>query len=184
MPVILENGSQELFKWLDPNTTEWNKELQSLLKPFKGELDCYPVMKEVGKVGNNSADFIVPVASSDNKQNIANFFANAKSPQKIKKIVDVKSEKTDQLISKSEDSRETVDAPRSEDNAPVPVAKYPGSMKRSHDQIEDTKLKEESSAYSENPMKRKLRSATTNGSASKSSPKKNPNQRITNFFGK
>ena len=184
MPVILENGSDDIFKWLDPNTTEWNKELQSLLVPFKGELECYPVMKEVGKVGNNSADFIVPVASSDNKQNIANFFANAKSPAKTKKAVDIKSEKTEQPTLKQEDDRETVDVPRSEDNAPVPVTKHSGGSKRSHDQVEDSKIKQESSSQADNPMKKKLRSATSNGTVAKSSPQKNSNQRITNFFGK
>ena len=184
--MILENGSDDIFKWLDPNTTEWNKELQSLLVPFKGELECYPVMKEVGKVGNNSADFIVPVASSDNKQNIANFFANAKSPTKAKKSIDIKSEKTESLTLKQEDDRETVDVPRSEDNAPVPVTKRSSGSKRSHDEVEEAKIKQESSTQPDDPMRKKLRSATSNGSAAKSSssPQKNPNQRITNFFGK
>jgi hypothetical protein len=38
MPVILENGSEELSKWLDPRTP-WCPELARLLKPFTGELD-------------------------------------------------------------------------------------------------------------------------------------------------
>lgn len=75
MPVILDNGSKDLETWLDPKRTTWSKELQSLLKPFDGELEVYPVSKEVGKVGNNSPNFIIPVASSENKSNIANFFA-------------------------------------------------------------------------------------------------------------
>lgn len=78
MPVILENGSDEIRTWLDPGRSEWSKELQSLLKPYQGELECYPVRKEVGKVGNNSPSFIIPVASSENKHNIINFFKNAK----------------------------------------------------------------------------------------------------------
>ncbi|KAK7753947.1 hypothetical protein SLS62_004045 [Diatrype stigma] len=75
MPVILENGSEALRTWLDPKRHEWSKELQSLLKPFEGELDVYPVSKEVGKVGNNSPSFVIPVDSKENKNNIANFFA-------------------------------------------------------------------------------------------------------------
>lgn len=75
MPVILENGSEDIRTWLDPNRYTWSKELQSLLVPFQGELEVYPVSKEVGKVGNNSPNFIIPVASSENKSNIANFFA-------------------------------------------------------------------------------------------------------------
>ncbi|KAI1081236.1 DUF159-domain-containing protein [Whalleya microplaca] len=78
MPVILENGSAGLRTWLDPGRHEWSKELQALLRPFEGELDVYPVSKDVGKVGNNSPSFIIPIDSKENKSNIANFFANAK----------------------------------------------------------------------------------------------------------
>ncbi|KAK2062150.1 DUF159 domain protein [Colletotrichum caudatum] len=84
MPVILNLGSQEIKSWLDPERHEWSKELQGLLKPFDGELDCYPVSKEVGKVGNNSPSFVIPVASKENKSNIANFFDKASSKRKAK----------------------------------------------------------------------------------------------------
>ncbi|OHF01497.1 tannase and feruloyl esterase [Colletotrichum orchidophilum] len=84
MPVILNPGSKEIKTWLDPKRHEWSKELQDLLKPFDGQLECYPVSKEVGKVGNNSPSFIIPVASKENKANIANFFANASAKQKSK----------------------------------------------------------------------------------------------------
>ena len=77
MPVILDMGSPEMSTWLDPHRTTWSKELQSLLKPYEGELECYPVSKEVGKVGNNSPTFIIPVNSKENKKNIANFFSGA-----------------------------------------------------------------------------------------------------------
>ena len=76
MPVILEPGSTAMATWLDPRRVTWSKELQSLLKPYEGELECYPVSKDVGKVGNNSPDYIVPINSKENKKNIANFFAN------------------------------------------------------------------------------------------------------------
>jgi putative SOS response-associated peptidase YedK len=81
MPVILDAGTDAVKIWLDPTRNKWSKELQSLLKPFAGELECYPVDKDVGKVGNNSPAFIVPVDSKENKKNIANFFGNA---QKMK----------------------------------------------------------------------------------------------------
>jgi hypothetical protein len=42
----------------------------------------YPVKKEVGKVGEDSPLFIVPLDSAENKSSIANFFA--KSPTKSK----------------------------------------------------------------------------------------------------
>ncbi|OAR02599.1 hypothetical protein LLEC1_00341 [Akanthomyces lecanii] len=78
MPVILEPGSVAMRQWLDPNTHEWSKDLQSLLQPFAGEVEVYPVSKDVGKVGNNSATFIRPLYSKENKSNIANFFSSPK----------------------------------------------------------------------------------------------------------
>jgi hypothetical protein len=80
MPVVLEPGSEAVWTWLDPNRKQWTRELQSLLKPFQGELDIYPVSKDVGKISNDSASFIIPVDSKANKSNIANFFS---SPSKL-----------------------------------------------------------------------------------------------------
>lgn len=74
MPVILDPGSKEMASWLDPSRYEWSKELQAILKPYDGDLECYPVSQAVGKVGNNDPSFIVPVNSAANKNNIANFF--------------------------------------------------------------------------------------------------------------
>jgi len=92
MPVILDPGSEEIRTWLDPNRYEWNSELQGLLKPYAGELEVYAVSKEVGKVGNNSPSFIIPVASKENKNNIANFFAKGvvkKGEAKVKPEVEI-----------------------------------------------------------------------------------------------
>ncbi|KLU83676.1 hypothetical protein MAPG_02727 [Magnaporthiopsis poae ATCC 64411] len=86
MPVILEPGSEDLRTWLDPARFEWSAELQSLLRPFAGELEVYAVSKDVNKAGGvSSPSFIIPVASRENKSNIANFFASAPSPVKEKK---------------------------------------------------------------------------------------------------
>jgi len=74
MPVVLDNGSRAIKTWLDPNRTEWSADLQALLKPYEGELECYAVSQEVGKVGNNSRQFVVPIDSAANKSNIANMF--------------------------------------------------------------------------------------------------------------
>lgn len=120
MPVILEPGSDAMMKWLDPQRTTWTEELQSILKPYEGELECYPVPKEVGKVGNDSPDFILPIDGKQKKGSIANFFANVgkKGEQK---------DKEDELQSKGlhakADLRETKDHEWSEDNAPKPVPK-------------------------------------------------------------
>lgn len=89
MPVVLEPGSDAMRQWLDPKTHEWSRDLQSLLQPFVGEVEVYPVSKDVGKVGNNSPTFIRPLYSKENKSNIANFFSSPKteqaegSPQKL-----------------------------------------------------------------------------------------------------
>ena len=88
MPVILETGWDAVKTWLDPDRSEWSAELQSLLRPYEGELECYAVSKDVGKVGNESAQFMVAVDSAANKSNIANFFGRqaqkARQEQKIK----------------------------------------------------------------------------------------------------
>lgn len=130
MPVILENGSEDIRTWLDPKRAEWSKELQSLLRPYKGELECYPVSKDVGKVGNNSPTFMVPISSTENKSNIANFFGNAKKSAKGKEEKNELEGEEAAALRKAkveadaEEKRITVDEGGIEDNAPLPV---PGS---------------------------------------------------------
>jgi hypothetical protein len=123
MPVILEAGSDAMKTWLDPENAGWSKELQSLLKPFDGELECYPVDKAVGKVGNNSPQFMVPIDSKENKNNIANFFGSQAKPKSEDKS-DVRSEEKTTTIKQESpsDPRATsskLEAPES--NAPLPV---------------------------------------------------------------
>ena len=212
MPVILDNGSEDVRTWLDPNRAEWSKELQSLLKPYKGELECYPVSKDVGKVGNNSPTFIIPIASTENKNNIANFFGGGKKTAKSnveKKEID---KVNDEVKYVADEKRVTVDHNGSEDNAPLPIPKVEdtggkSSLKREHSDTntvgdaattspspsKTTKKAKTSTKAAPSPEKsasggstRKTRSATSNGS--KRSPAKNtsntthPGQRITNFF--
>lgn len=211
MPVILENGSEDIRTWLDPNRTEWSKELQSLLKPYKGELECYPVSKDVGKVGNNSPTFIIPISSTENKNNIANFFGGAKKSAKgnadKKEIDEVKDEalKSPKVKHEADEKRATVDHNGTENNAPLPTPKSEGknsqaSLKREHSDSTgmdvgttspskaakkpriSKKADPSPEKASSNASTRKTRSATSNGS--KRSPVKNTNsgQRITNFF--
>ena len=198
MPVILENGSSEMWNWLDPKRTKWNKELQSLLIPFKGELECYPVVKDVGKVGNNSHDFVVPAASTENKNNIANFFANTKKPgQSSGSALDTKKDATKNpeiKIESNKDERITTDPPRSEDNAPIPKpdSSPERGVKRSLDEkdegIASPETKTNPTANSSpsrtaSPIKKKLRSSTSNGTAPNVKSGAG-NQRITSFFSK
>ncbi|KAI9663731.1 MAG: hypothetical protein M1821_007221 [Bathelium mastoideum] len=140
MPVILENGSDEVSIWLDPGRAEWSKELQSLLKPYPGDLECYPVSKDVGKVGNNSASFIIPLDSSENKNNIANFFENqkrAKSKQGsdngvVKSPQMPKDDHGATLRQTGGDSTATVTSPVKSSNT-----RNPSSLKREHSSTGD-----------------------------------------------
>lgn len=177
MPVILDPGSKEMNTWLDPTRTTWSKELQSILKPYGGELECYPVHKDVGKVGNNSPNFIVPVDSTENKSNIANFFASA-----------TKKEPASPESKQPKDDRPTKESEWSEDNAPkpAPAFKREHSLETKTEGAETKKPKFESESASPSPQKKKLRSATHNSPMKKSSGTKAAAgaQPITNFFKK
>jgi hypothetical protein len=171
MPVILDPGTEAMRKWLDPTRTTWSKDLQSILKPYEGELECYPVSKEVGKVGNNSPDFIVPVNSKENKNNIANFFANAKKKEDVSpkkepvsqefKVKDDEKESTAQGIKREH----TPDTPRVKEESKKPKLQQPS---KSPPQKPKTR-----SSIQNSPMKKAGGVKPTDGS-----------QRITSFFKK
>ncbi|RMZ84655.1 hypothetical protein DV737_g1162, partial [Chaetothyriales sp. CBS 132003] len=182
MPVIIDPGTDAIKIWLDPTRNKWSKELQSLLKPYEGELECYPVSRDVGKVGNNSPDFIVPINSKENKNNIANFFGNAKA-------------KSEKAHNAHEDraKRQAMDSEASDLLKPGQ-----SSQKRARDEEEeepkDTKLakKDPDPPKAASPAKlratKKAKSATSNkASTLKQSPKKKQEsgmQRIDSFFVK
>lgn len=203
MPVILDAGSEEMKMWLDPERKQWSKELQAILQPYKGELECYPVSKDVGKVGNNSPDFIVPIDSKENKKNIANFFGNTKrSPEKgkIGSMKKIAKGTTDVKVEQEQDeTRETKDQEGSEDNAPLPVPSQDNhtvkGVKRAHSPDKETSPKavkihtspKKGKPQTPVPSSRKTRSATSNGTLPKSEVAKKAgdgSQRITSFFGK
>ncbi|KNG49775.1 duf159 domain-containing protein [Stemphylium lycopersici] len=220
MPVILENGSDAVRTWLDPARTEWSQDLQSLLKPYDGELECYPVSKDIGKVGNNSPSFIVPINSAANKNNIANFFDS--QPKAVKSKAEEQSiDKTEHdlvdLVDEqqgikpkhdADEHRATTDRVQgTEDNAPLPVpatsasqlANESKAIKREHDEHVNRNTTEDEPHHkrkkpsapaspSKGPVnkstptkKQGTRSATSNGSAAKTS-KTDGSQKITAFF--
>lgn len=208
MPVILEPASEQMRKWLDPHLTTWTKELQSILKPYTGELECYPVSKEVGKVGNDSPDFLVPVNSRENKSNIANFFANAGTKKK-----EAETKKGEGL---KDERRETVDGEWTEDKAPKPVPRVDEASTKDLKRklpTEDSSVHETSPSAAKRqkslspvkdkvqehilPSNRKMRDATRNKTSSTSPTKSKArgkqaatttankgSQRITDFFKK
>lgn len=59
MPVIFSDDT-DMKLWLDVSKQKWSEALAAVLKPFSDSkgLVCYPVPKEVGKVGNQSSDFL------------------------------------------------------------------------------------------------------------------------------
>lgn len=201
MPVILDAGSEAMKIWLDPERNKWSKELQSLLRPYGGELECYAVSKEVGKVGNNSPDFIVPLDSKDNKNNIANFFDNAKKA-KVNSQKAAADEREIRTEREDEEHRTTTDQDGSEDNAPLPVPVNANQNKKpvtgqKRKLIEDddgrtakanrTEAQPEKWQSPATKSIKKTHSATGNEAAVvKKSPVKKTesgSQRITNFFG-
>lgn len=205
MPAILENGSDEITKWLDPARNTWTRELQALLRPFTGELDIYPVTKDVGKVGNNSPSFIIPLDSKENKSNIQNFFNNAKAKAEDKKGTKdtLKKEENDVKLDpkvKKEEEISTTDQDSTENNAPVPAPESKSSIplkREAEDEAEDEtksaskKKKDTVQTPSSSPQKspiataRKMRSATSNGSVKRTPTKGSEGSRkITSFFGK
>ncbi|KAK2865195.1 hypothetical protein FQN49_003812 [Arthroderma sp. PD_2] len=186
MPVILDPGSKEMATWLDPHVTTWTKELQSLLKPYEGELETYPVSKDVGKVGNNSPSFIIPIDSKENKGNIANFFKGQGE----------KKPKTEHVPgAKSDDAKEKLHSPKQMEGGRTTRSQvkreYSPDEKPAQSPVDHKKVKIESprkgsmqTEKGSSPAK-KMRSATSNDTKSKAGVKPSGgNQRITNFFKK
>jgi putative SOS response-associated peptidase YedK len=211
MPVIFDNGSAAIRTWLDPARSEWSKELQSLLQPYAGEseLECYPVDKAVGKVGNNSPSFIIPIDSKENKNNIANFFGNQKKQAKTKPEQEVvKKQEEDVQFSggqikqePSEDRSTVINTHSTEDNAPLPNVEHasgdhestavkrersPEAFGNDHEpsqKMQKTEPDHKSSSRLANG--RTMRSSITNNTQPTSPHKaKDGSQKITDFFAK
>lgn len=164
-------------------------DLANWLKPYEGPLlwydyfwyifdISYPVKKEVGKVGENSPLFIVPLDSAENKSNIANFFSKPTSPTKLKPTKRLEEEEIDEDL--GEDiSTET---------------RSPG--KRKIEDVEHIKLEEkegtpppkvkivEDKVIGQSPIKTPQRKPTkrTPQSVKKSPVKKEAGPKITSFF--
>lgn len=206
MPVILEPGSPEMAAWLDPRRTTWTEELQSILKPYEGELEIYPVSKEVGKVGNNSPDFVVPVNSKENRKNIVNFFANTEKkpkahisssdPDKVAAEID-QLERESKLSKKIEAEEDTTCKEPKSQSVGLKRALSDDEHKSEDDNpSKNPKLNESPTKRAASPVTakaaaltgRKTRSATRNDTGATKAKKASDakmtrgSQRITNFF--
>ncbi|PWN46627.1 DUF159-domain-containing protein, partial [Violaceomyces palustris] len=74
MPVILPDAAS-IATWLglgEKEANSWSPKVASLLRPLDRELECYKVPKEVGKVGNSSPSYMLPV--EDRKDGLKAFF--------------------------------------------------------------------------------------------------------------
>ncbi|KAI4908369.1 hypothetical protein J4E90_008994 [Alternaria incomplexa] len=212
MPVIFDNGSDAIHTWLDPTRTEWSTELQSLLKPYEGELECYPVSKDVGKVGNNSPSFLVPINSAANKNNIANFFGNQRkaaetkveeqSVGKAQHDLDASTDEKGQIkvehdVDETRDTTDRVEG--TEDNAPLPIpATSPKGIKREHDDVADGNAESEpqhkrnkptasvspakSPAKKSTPAKKQGTRSATSNGSAAKTSKADGSRKITSFF--
>lgn len=93
MPVILPTA-QAISTWLGMGVEtksedevktgkdvddSWSLDVAKLLRPLQGELECYKVPKEVGKVGNNNPSFILPI--EERKDGLKAFLARQKQPK-------------------------------------------------------------------------------------------------------
>ncbi|KFY84935.1 hypothetical protein V500_08864 [Pseudogymnoascus sp. VKM F-4518 (FW-2643)] len=98
MPVLLEPGGEEMWRWLDPDRG-WGDDVASVLKGWEGELEVYEVDRGVGKVGNDGPEFVVPVGKGKGK--IEGFFGG-------KKEVGKKEEDAKDELPKKEEVRDEV----------------------------------------------------------------------------
>lgn len=172
MPVILDNGSDAIRTWLDPNRTDWSQDLQSLLKPYEGELVCYPVSKDVGKVGNNSPSFLIPIDSAENKNNIANFFGNQRRLAKKTDTTNIDKTECDleNATTKSghvkieHDANETRGTTNrvegTEDNAPLPVPAEPPSQTAEVKQGIKREAEDDNATADEEPQSKRSKTAS------------------------
>ncbi|KAL5340470.1 hypothetical protein BJX70DRAFT_108647 [Aspergillus crustosus] len=181
MPVILDPKSEAWNAWLDPKRTSWSNELQGALKPYEGDLDCYQVPKEVGKVGNNSPDFIVPVDSKENKNNIANFFANAKKTEPAKSVGD------EDTVRKEDESMNLVAGVKREHPDDTNIAAEDDTKKAKIQTPPDSSPIKPSTTQGSAAKQKQLRSATHNHKPPRKTESKKASdgsQRITSFFSK
>ncbi|KAG6120866.1 hypothetical protein E4U13_005771 [Claviceps humidiphila] len=188
MPVVLDPGSDEMRRWVDPGSHEWSSELQALLRPFDGELEVYPVSKDVGKVGNNSPSFLIPLNSKENKNNIANFFqVKAEGKQSVQQ---------GQFIAETK-SKKGAEKGAEEDSQPKAVEDgEPQSTKKEDEEHADAAEVSKSDTKRKLPLEtggspsKKVASERAKISATKNEPRQvrksaRPpgSQKITRFFG-
>lgn len=136
----------------------------------------YPVKKEVGKVGEDSPLFVVPLDSAENKSNIANYFSKPNTP--IKPKVE---EKIGKEAAVDENAGGDVN---SESHAPG-LPEIVEMASRAPEPTTPVKRKlEDDDKNVQSPAKTTMRKPTKRAppSTKKSPVKSEPKTKITNFF--
>lgn len=189
MPAILDPSAADVGTWLDPSRTSWSPNLQNLLRPSSAGLEVYPVSKEVGKVGNDSPSFVIPVSSRENKGNIANFFANArKGGAKVPSIKTGAGKTEDgdksEVIKEEEDAPEAAKENRDEPDVIREEAEAPSAGSKRAAPPADKDAQPRSKVPATSPMKSSRFNATRNVSKAHGPQGKEGSQKITKFFTK
>jgi putative SOS response-associated peptidase YedK len=72
MPLILDSD-EDIDRWL--NVEIPFEEVKSLLRPYEGTLEIFPVSTFVNKIGHDSEECVKPITKKLEAQKITNFFA-------------------------------------------------------------------------------------------------------------
>ena len=123
MPVILPD-KDAIAMWIGAgDQSGFSEQVARLIKPYSGELDCYKCPRDVGKVGNNSPQFIQPVSAR--KDGIMAAFGRQQKKQEV----------DSSMVSAN-----------TETNAPLPKAELGGKRKAEDDAESSKKPKTEGQA--------------------------------------
>ncbi|WFD42873.1 hypothetical protein MPSI1_001523 [Malassezia psittaci] len=139
MPLILPD-SQTIAKWLGLLKGEQDvvTSIMDLLKPYDGQLDCYAVPPEVGKIGESNENMIFP--KTQRKDGIAAMFESAKRKSQGADEDSVSSKDTRQRF--KTESQDTLLNPshipteeRPSSNSPVSKVKQETGSHSNHDAL-------------------------------------------------
>ncbi|PWN32570.1 DUF159-domain-containing protein [Meira miltonrushii] len=146
MPVILPD-ERAMRIWLGIGEDVTQEEVRKLLRPYPAQLDCYPVPREVGKVGNDNANFILPV--SMRKDGIQAAFGRAKQKDKEQQTpIKEESLSTEKATKEEEKGQQSA---TTETNAPI-KEEVVSANKAAKEEDKDINNGTPSSKYSPEPF--------------------------------
>lgn len=156
MPVLLQPGGEEMWRWLDPGRG-WGDDVAQCLKGWEGELEVFEVDRGVGKVGNDSPEFVVSVGKGKGK--IEGFFGGRKGERGKKegegKKEEVKGERGKKEEVKDEGIKKEEDQDRKHNlrNEPTTKKEEPNEGDIKMESIENDEANEKEEHKTETPNK-------------------------------